>query len=223
MHDHFYELPSEFQYKLDSSPKIENESTQKIKRSLPIVYYQDMEYLKGVKIANGADATKQEVETQMKALLNAIERLSEICLESAYPVNICRRRSNCCGLFMKSMFHETKQMGIVLRKSFKGTHIWIPPSTPNGVKIDAMFFTANEQPLQLDPASQTEENSTYLNYDTFILCNPNAMSYQHMINYPHAYYLKYFLGKQINCLIWNYRGYGRTGSTPNPMVMEQDA
>jgi len=25
------------------------------------------------------------------------------------------------------LFHETKQMGIVLKKSFKGEHFWIPP------------------------------------------------------------------------------------------------
>jgi pimeloyl-ACP methyl ester carboxylesterase len=49
------------------------------------------------------------------------------------------------------------------------------------------------------------------------------MSYQHMVNYPQAFYLKYFLGKQINCLLWNYRGYGRTRGRPNPMDFEHDA
>jgi fermentation-respiration switch protein FrsA (DUF1100 family) len=114
-------------------------------------------------------------------------------------------------------------MGIVLRKSFKGNHVWIPAASPDGVKIDAMFFTANEQPLVLDSSNQTRNNTQYLSNDTFILCNPNAMSYQHMINYPHAFYLKYFLGKQINCLIWNYRGYGRTKGKPHPSMFEKDA
>lgn len=59
--------------------------------------------------------------------------------------------------------------------------------------------------------------------DTFILCNPNAMSYQQMINYPHAYYLKYFLNKQINVLVWNYRGYGRTKGRPDPENLCRDA
>ena len=68
-------------------------------------------------------------------------------------------------------------MGIVLRKSFKGNHVWIPASKPGGVKIDAMFFTANEE-------SMDAPNASYLDYDTFIICNPNAMSYQHMVNYP---------------------------------------
>lgn len=59
-------------------------------------------------------------------------------------------------------------------------------------------------------------NLKYLELDTFILCNPNAMSYQNMINYPQAYYLKYFLSKQMNVLVWNYRAYGRTDGTPDP-------
>ena len=89
-----------------------------------------------------------------------------IALESAYPVRIFNRRTSCLCCF-KSLFHETKQMGIVLRRAFKGSHIWIPPikdqipegSTPqmkvdlsnhtNPVKIDAMLFTATEEPLVL--------------------------------------------------------------------------
>jgi hypothetical protein len=73
-----------------------------------------------------------------------------LCDESAYPVKICKKRTNCCGMFLKSLFHESKQMGIVLRKSFKGNHVWIPPSSDQGVKIDAMFFTANEESIVLD-------------------------------------------------------------------------
>lgn len=49
------------------------------------------------------------------------------------------------------------------------------------------------------------------------------MAYQGMINYPHAYYLKYFLSKQINVLVWNYRGYGRTRGTPEPHLFQYDA
>lgn len=44
-----------------------------------------------------------------------------------------------------------------------------------------------------------------------------------MINYPHAYYLKYFLTKQINCFIWNYKGYGRTSGKPDPREFSTDA
>ena len=102
------------------------------------------------------------------------------------------------------------------------------------VKIDAMFFSATEETCALTGSQRKQggdiENGAkgardpkYLDYDTFILCNPNAMSYQHMINYPHAYYLKFFLNKQINCLVWNYRGYGRTRGTPDPRLFQYDA
>lgn len=61
-----------------------------------------------------------------KELEEIIETIIDCCEESAFPIRICGRRTNCCGSFMKSLFHETKQMGIVLRKSFKGKQIWIP-------------------------------------------------------------------------------------------------
>jgi hypothetical protein len=93
------------------------------------------------------------------------------------------------------------------------------------VKIDAMFFTATEEQAELWPLQDGEKSweLNYLKHDTIILCNPNAMSYQQMINHPHAYYLKYFLNKQINCLVWNYRNYGRTKGTPDPRQFPFDA
>ena len=63
----------------------------------------------------------------------------------------------------------------------------------------------------------------YKEYPTFILCNPNAMFYQHMVNSPHAYYLKYFLNKNINIMAWNYRGYGESSGSPNPINVKKDA
>ena len=51
-----------------------------------------------------------------------------------------------------------------------------------------------------------------------------------MINYPHAYYLRFFLQKNINVLTWNYRGYARSkvktccgGSNPSPENIREDA
>ncbi len=45
-----------------------------------------------------------------------------------------------------------------------------------------------------------------------------------MMNYPHAYYLKYFLSRKMNVLLWNYRGYGLTkgGGNPTPENMKTD-
>ena len=53
----------------------------------------------------------------------------------------------------------------------------------------------NASPSVKESVVDEESHKLFLNHDTFILCNPNALSYQHMINYPHAYYLKYFLNK----------------------------
>lgn len=49
------------------------------------------------------------------------------------------------------------------------------------------------------------------------------MNYQNMVNQPHAYYLRYFLHKDINILLWNYRGYGRSTGKPDPQVLQKDS
>ena len=40
------------------------------------------------------------------------------------------------------------------------------------------------------------------------MCNPNALVYQWMITSANAYWLDFFLRRDCNVLIWNYRGYG---------------
>lgn len=42
------------------------------------------------------------------------------------------------------------------------------------------------------------------------MCNPNALIYQWMITQANAYWLDFFLRRDCNVLIWNYRGYGET-------------
>ncbi len=93
-------------------------------------------------------------------------------------------------------------MGLVLGKTFDGEQRYIESEN---ILIDAMFFTATgEKPDDLN------ELAEYKDRNTFIICNPNAMFYQHMINFPHAFYLRFFLQKGFNVLVWNYRGYGLT-------------
>ena len=43
-------------------------------------------------------------------------------------------------------------------------------------KLDAMFFTANEEPCKL-LGVEGDHDDSFRDYDTFILCNPNAMAY----------------------------------------------
>ena len=89
-----------------------------------------------------------------------------------------------------------------------------------------MFFPATSE--KFDKLNLKAEKD-FKKLPTFILCNPNAMHYQHMINYPHAYYLRFFLQKNINVMCWNYRGYARSkgklccNSTPNPDNIREDA
>jgi len=121
------------------------------------------------------------------------------------PVRTCNKygRTSCRCCF-KSIFGDNTQMGLVLAKTFEGQHRWI---SSGDILIDAMFFSStNEVP------DDNRDDLAYKSRPTFIFCNPNAMFYQHMINYPHAFYLRFFLQKGINVLVWNYRGYGLTKS-----------
>ena len=61
IYDHFYEVPSEVQKILDSSPKIENESAHSIKKAVPIIYQGHLEILKSVKVTDGDTETKESV------------------------------------------------------------------------------------------------------------------------------------------------------------------
>ena len=76
-------------------------------------------------------------------------------------------------------------MGLVLAKTFDGEQRYI---RSGNILIDAMFFTATGEKLD-----DQNERAEYKDRHTFILCNPNAMFYQHMINFPHAFYLRFFL------------------------------
>ena len=135
----------------------------------------------------------------------------------------CPTRRFSCHCCFRSLFGETKQMGKVLEKTFEGEHRWIKPDDRRKTKIDSMFFTSTGEKVDDENA-----DAAYKTQPTFILCNPNAMFYQHMINYPHAYYLRYFLQKNINVMIWNYRGYGRSKTygcctnKPSPENLAED-
>jgi hypothetical protein len=50
----------------------------------------------------------------------------------------------------------------------------------------------------------------YLEKSTIIMCNPNALIYQWMITSANAYWLDFFLRRECNVVIWNYRGYGQS-------------
>lgn len=83
----------------------------KYERCLPIIY---------------KPRGKEEAVERQLALVNSEFQAMEAMLnESIYPIKVLGKRTSCCCYFT-SLFHEDKQMGIVLRKAFKGTHLWIP-------------------------------------------------------------------------------------------------
>ena len=59
------------------------------------------------------------------------------------------------------------------------------------------------------------------------MCNPNALFYQQMVNAPNAYWLNFFLKRDINVMCWNYRGYGESSKgwfdTLSPSISKRDA
>ena len=59
------------------------------------------------------------------------------------------------------------------------------------------------------------------------MCNPNALYYQQMVTSPNAYWLNFFLKRDINVVCWNYRGYGDSSrnfmETVSPYKCKRDA
>lgn len=95
-----------------------------------------------------------------------------------------------------------------------------------------MFFPATHgDNITLDPdyegiPNRTESDFTkkYMFKSTIIMCNPNALIYQWMVTSANAYWLDFFLRRDCNVLIWNYRGYGESEQSifsPNLTPEEQ--
>ena len=164
---------------------------------------------------------------KVEELWGFVEEYIQIALYAQNPVYcIClRKKRTDCGCCFKSLFGEPEQMGNVLAQTFEGQHRWITHAgRKDKTHIDAMFFTNTGEKID-----DSNDSLYYKENPTFILCNPNAMFYQHMMNFPHAFYLRFFISKGINVLIWNYRGYSRSHTSncltnsPSPTNIKEDA
>jgi hypothetical protein len=115
-------------------------------------------------------------------------------------------------------------MGYILSKTFEGHKLKIPVDEDPKITLDCMFFTSTCEPVQFpgDPLPSNGLQPKYKSKPNFLLCNPNAMFYQYMVNQPHAYYLRFFLNKNINVMVWNYRGYGQSKGRPDPTNIRKD-
>ena len=81
----------------------------------------------------------------------------------------------------------------------------------DGHQIDCMFFpctTGEEVVISEEGVIAAARN--YTQKPTVVMCNPNALIYQTMVLAPNAYWLNFFLKREINVICWNYRGYGES-------------
>lgn len=132
------------------------------------------------------------------------------------------------------IFGELTQSRLIMEKNFEGKQFLIKDKRQAYPKIDCMFFPSTQgDDVVLDPEenalpkkshnrprggshmssfaeSSAENRQRYLQKSTIIMCNPNALIYQWMITQANAYWLDFFLRRDCNVLIWNYRGYGET-------------
>lgn len=96
-----------------------------------------------------------------------------------------------------------------MEKNFEGKQFKIEGK--NQPTIDCMFFPSTHgDTISIDGESAADLDRKYLNKSTIIMCNPNALIYQWMVTSANAYWLDFFLRRDCNVLIWNYRGYGES-------------
>mmetsp|Transcript_18098 Transcript_18098/g.30899 ORF Transcript_18098/g.30899 Transcript_18098/m.30899 type:complete len:412 (+) Transcript_18098:1124-2359(+) len=178
------------------------------------------------------------VLNQLKKLEKLAEEFNILVEQSGRSRNTCCRVlcyflccCNCaccrCSRFFRTstskasrmLFGDLDQSRIIMEKNFKGKQFMIE-SVPgrNQPKIDCMFFPATQgdlielQPdfVRLERDPEYAATKKYLNKSTIIMCNPNALIYQGMVTSASAYWLDFFLRRDANVFVWNYRGYGES-------------
>lgn len=76
-------------------------------------------------------------------LIRHIEILEEWCDISNLPMGCKKnRRCSCYGLCFRPLFGSTKQMGLILAKTFEGNPIKIRCDEDPSITLDCMFFTS---------------------------------------------------------------------------------
>jgi hypothetical protein len=121
-----------------------------------------------------------------------------LCYYSLCCNCICLRRKRFIdGRSNKNMlFGDLDQCQFILESDFKATQHFVRGR--NKPAIDCMFFPC------------LKEGEDPLSKSTIIMCNPNALIYQWMVHSANAYWLEFFLRRDTNVFVWNYRGYGKS-------------
>lgn len=139
----------------------------------------------------------------------AIDRLTSLAKDFSRTVEVAVRPKRCCWGFCRGynkMFATIEQNELLLERNFDGKHFWVRGAS--GALLDCMFFPCSVE----DSPDIGGENprGSYLDKPTFIMCNPNALLYQQMVSSPNAYWLSFFLRRDVNVMCWNYRSYGKS-------------
>jgi len=163
----------------------------------------------------------------------------QIITKANAPLNCLCCRGNCASLRVVNIFHSNDQLEYMLEKNFDGRRFDV--KAQDGVKLDCMFFPFNDEKVRTvqemkskdrnepeadaEKGNQTAEyfQAEYLHYPTIIFFNPNAQCYQQQVHSPNAFWLRFFVQKQMNVMAWNYRDYGRSGGTPDPYATYHDS
>ena len=158
-----------------------------------------------------------------------IKEFNELCLE-----NIIQKK--CC--LGKAVFCYFEQLEYILSYNYNAIKFEAPSYDSH--KVPLMFFPAHSKHMILDDEIiKKHGKNVTINLDsedsdsidcncmlnsrpTVILCNPNALCYEQMVNYPHNFWLKYFMNHGNNVVVWNYRGYGACKGSPNPYNIKRD-
>jgi hypothetical protein len=101
--------------------------------------------------------------------------------------------------------------------------MFFPATNGDNVIVDPPLEDLGVEVIQSDKNESLRKHSSvfrrfetmnmslkYVNKPTIIMSNPNALVYQQMITSANAYWLDFFLRRECNVLLWNYRGYGET-------------
>jgi len=74
----------------------------------------------------------------------------------------------------------------------------------DGISIDCMYLKA-----------ESEDSSEDNNGTIVVMCNPNGEYYEYAIDMQ-DHWISFYRKNGINMLLWNYRGYNRSGGYPTP-------
>ena len=80
--------------------------------------------------------------SKAQELNQEIEVFMASCLKSMKPVRCCCGRRTSCLCCFTHIFGHIHQMGLILAKTFDGTHTKIVVDQKKKILLDCMFFTA---------------------------------------------------------------------------------